>query len=201
MQNPYLAPPRLYVSFFPCLCRGLWSRGGPRAPSLPLTSFLQDSGQVTSAHWDSVSPSLRWEREPPLSPPHRALGERTETLSSKPLAEVKGQCRGCNLWRLHPQPATLERNLGNSYKKKKRRCFLAVVVFFLFAFPAPSEPLFGGAVLSESAGVCLWGRGRPWPRWCRRGQGPGVDRPRGMPTPPLVLLLYVVHVTPIKHAS
>lgn len=28
-------------------------------------------------------------------------------------------------------------------KKKKVQCFLAMVVFFLFAFLTPSEPLFG----------------------------------------------------------
>lgn len=73
-------------------------------------------------------------------------------------------------------------------KKKKKQCFLGGD--FLFAFPVPLS-LFWGVVLSESAGVCLWGRGRP-----RGGQGP-----RSTPRPPLVLSLYVVLVTPIKHAS
>ena len=73
----------------------------------------------------------------------------------------------------------------------------------LFAFPTPSGPLLGAAVLSESAGVCLWGRSRPLSWRCRWGgaRPRGGQGPRSVPRPPLVLLMYVFCAMPIKHAS
>lgn len=102
-------------------------------------------------------------------------------------------------WCPHHEPQ-LWKGIWITYKKKTKQCFPSVV-FFLFASPAPSEPLLG--VLScLNLLVCVSGDGAgPCPGGAAgAGQGPGVDGPRSMPRPPRVAL-YVVHVTPIKHAS
>lgn len=66
--------------------------------------------------------------------------------------------------------------MGNCYRKRKeeKQCFLGGD----FLCSPPQSLFFRGAVRSESAGGCLWGRGRPLPWWCAWGVGwdPGVDR-------------------------
>lgn len=82
----------------------------------------------------------------------------------------------------HPEPVTLERSLGNCYRERKKKSNVSWVVTSLFASPVPL--LSGCWVRSESAGGCLWGRGRPLPWWCAWGVGwdsGGGQKPRGMP--------------------
>ena len=60
-------------------------------------------------------------------------------------AEVKGQWESELSWcpSPPPEPAALERNLGNSYQKKKKKNNVSWVVIFFVCLPNPSEPLLG----------------------------------------------------------
>lgn len=106
------------------------------------------------------------------------------------LEEAKGQCRGLNCPGVPTGSLQIWKGIRatpTKKKKNKQQCFLSVVVFFLFASPALSEPLFG--VLSCLSLLVRQGQGEAL-GWTGAGRMPG---------PPCAL--YVIHVTPIKQAS
>nr|KAF6433731.1 hypothetical protein HJG59_008812 [Molossus molossus] len=87
--------------------------------------------------------------------------------------------------------ATLEGNLGYPHSTTQtKQCFPSVVLFILFASPAPSVPL-SGVQSCLNLLVCVWERGRPLPWGCSRGgAGPrGGQVPCSMPRPPVLLCM------------